>query len=81
MVKSIDELKEFIQWAKKEGLQQAKIGECEFIFSAFELSKTISESFSTEEEQETNTRVQHIKDSTDQAKEEDEADLFWSARG
>ena len=82
MLKSIEEFKQFIQWAKDAGLEEAKIGDFSFKLSSYEQARKVI----AEEEMRTsvehaevfsNPRAQSIKENSQDISDDD--DLFYSA--
>lgn len=72
MFKSIDEFKQFIEWAKEAGLSEAKVGECSFQLSQYEQNKKMIAEVEAQalleqepdlKEELDNPRAQHIRDS------------------
>lgn len=72
MFKDVAELKNFIVWAKKQGIQKAKIGDIEFEVSI--VSQAID--YQASEEKTTSKTMVDTEKST---KEEEDELLFWSA--
>jgi hypothetical protein len=87
MIKSIKELKEFIIWAKKQGIKDIKIGDNAFSISDYELAKnvvneaTYGVSHTPEANKEPSNRIEHIKNQAelDAEKREEEELKFWSS--
>jgi hypothetical protein len=71
MLKTISELKEFINWAKANGLSEAKIGDIEF---KFDPSVNASPGFTTIKNTEKLSEL-------DAQKIDDEELLYWSSKG
>ena len=84
MLKTTDELKEFILWAKEQGLKEAKIGEHTFSFSEYELAKKLMQeqtgtTYEPESSESTNVRAQNLREDLDNFSEDDEI-RYWSSK-
>lgn len=84
MLKNTEELKEFILWAKEQGLKEVKVGEHVFSFSEYELAKKLMQESETtyspeQSEQSTNVRAQNLREDLDNFSEDDEI-RYWSSK-
>jgi hypothetical protein len=81
MFKNTDELKEFIIWAKEQGLKSVKTDNISFEVSDYELVKkfTSQTTVLSEIEKPAESRVDVIRQEAKQ-KDEDEELLFWSSK-
>lgn len=87
MIKTIKEFKEFIVWAKKEGLREVKIGEFEFFVSDYEIAKNVVNEATYESSPDSQasikppSRADHLKKLSEEneAKKEEEELKFWSS--
>lgn len=76
MVKTIEELKELIKWAKEQKISAVKIGDIEFHVSTQALSEVIFEQAKASE----SSPTEGLSELEQKQKIEDDEDLFWSTR-
>ncbi len=78
MFKTPEELKQFLTWAKEQGIQKVKVKDIEVEFTALAV---IPHSVLSEIEQESlDPRVEAMREAASQVDEDDE-DLFYSSSG
>jgi len=72
MFNSVEELKSFLLWAKKEGVQSFQLGEIQVNFSPYVVAETLSSS---------STATGDVKDMLEPSENNNEEDLlYWSSR-
>jgi hypothetical protein len=83
MIKTVDEFKEFITWAKSQKLKSARLDNVEFEFSDLGLIEGLPDlSTDTPKDLSTLPSSARLPDASPEATEESEfeKDLFWSTK-
>lgn len=78
MVKSLEELKELILWAKEQKISSIKIGDIAFEVSTHAFNEALIASL--QEPTKAEVPTEGLSDADKQQKIEDDEDLYWSTR-